>query len=82
MTPQQKQWVDESSFKELMTKWRQDWDEDDPLELDEEFLQYYAKQYLGDRWDQVSREEYRKISEEVEIEAGRKSSNDPFQGFY
>ena len=61
MTPKQKQWVDNSPFSELMKKWREEWEDDDPLLQDDEFLKYYSRVYIN-QFQSLSQVEYDKIS--------------------
>ena len=65
MTPKQKQWVDNSPFNELMEKWRSEWDKDDPLLHDDEFLKYYSRVYTS-KLQSLSQVKYDEISDKNE----------------
>ena len=81
MTPKQKQWVDNSPFSELMEKWRSEWDKDDPLLLDDEFLRYYSRVYIH-RLQELSQIEYDKVSNGKENATKRSSEYNSLQRFY
>ena len=64
-----------------MQKWRSEWDKDDPLLQDDEFLKYYTKVYIG-QFQVLTQVGYDKVSEGKENATKRSSEYNSLQRFY